>query len=163
MVTVVSKTESTSNWLDNVLETVFRNHTYVIQFAMVHPKNLKDTTSVEDGGIIIAQTGVTSKFQIENLNLENFVGWNNTSRSAIALQGSIDIFEPLGLNYYDAIFNAINSALPGDILMLTAGTYRVQRIREINQPITIMSESNDVGIFFERSSLFEIHNKGSLR
>lgn len=63
----------------------------------------------------------------------------------------------------DAIFNAINSALPGDILMLTAGTYRVQRILEINQPITIMSESNDVEIFFERSSLFEIHNKGSLK
>ena len=63
----------------------------------------------------------------------------------------------------DAIFNAINRALPGDILMLTAGTYRVQRILEINQPITIMSESNDVEIFFERTSLFEIHNKGSLK
>ena len=49
----------------------------------------------------------------------------------------------------DAIFNAINRALPGDILMLTAGTYRVQRILEINQPITIMSESNDVEIFLK--------------
>ena len=47
--------------------------------------------------------------------------------------------------------------------MLTAGTYRVQRILEINKPITVMSESNDVEIFFERSSLFEIHNKGSLK
>lgn len=63
----------------------------------------------------------------------------------------------------DAIFNAINTASPGDILMLTAGIYRVQRILEINKPISIMSESNDVEIFFERSSLFEIHNKGSLK
>jgi len=141
MVTVVSKTENTSNWLDNVLETVFRNHTYVIQFAMVHPKNLKDTSSVEDGGIIIAQTGVTSKFQIENLNLENFVGWNNTSRSAIALQGTIDIFEPLGLNYYDAIFNASldlgikNHLRAGYVLSVTWAGQDEFGIYEANIPV----------------------------
>lgn len=94
------------NYLENILETVYSNYTYVIQFAIVHPKNLKDTNNVENSGIIIAQTGVTSKFQIENLNIENYVGWNKTSRSAQALQGTIDIYEPLGLNYYDAIYTA---------------------------------------------------------
>ena len=94
------------NYLPNILEAAYANYSYIIQFAMVNPKNLRDTNSVENNGIIIAQTGVTSKFQIENLNIENYVGWNKTSRSAQALQGTIDIYEPLGLNYYDAIFAA---------------------------------------------------------
>lgn len=139
MVTSVATSEIT--WLENILETIFDNHSYIIQFAMVHPEYLKDTTSVEDNGIIIAQTGVTSKFQIQNLNLENYVGWNHTSRSAIAFQGTIDIYEPLGLNYYDAIFSAsqdlgiANHLRAGYVLSVTWAGQNEQGLYEANIPV----------------------------
>ena len=94
MVTVVSKTENTSNWLDNVLETVFRNHTYVIQFAMVHPKNLKDTTSVEDGGIIIVNDVSSLELELTSLilnkDIRDKIG-SSAAQHVLSNRGSADL------------------------------------------------------------------------
>jgi poly(beta-D-mannuronate) lyase len=63
-----------------------------------------------------------------------------------------------------ALFNAIKAAGEGDIIELKAGEYNVAKMLKINKTITLRGAKNEKPtITFERSTLFEINNGGSLK
>src|SRR6056300_1186349 len=92
------------NWLGNILQNLFVNYTYHIQFGMVHPKKVNNL-DLENDGIVIAETGVTSRYQVESLVATNLVGWNTSIRSGFAFQGTLELYEPLGLTFYETLYN----------------------------------------------------------
>ena len=58
---------------------------------------------------------------------------------------------------------AVQQADTGDVIRLAPGKYRVERIIELNKSISIVAaQSGDSEIVFDRSSLFEIQDGGSL-
>jgi len=61
-----------------------------------------------------------------------------------------------------ALFKAIKSAEAGDVLSLTAGNYVVGKFLRLDKPLTIKADG-DVNLSFERSTLFEILDGGSLQ
>jgi poly(beta-D-mannuronate) lyase len=61
-----------------------------------------------------------------------------------------------------ALFDAIQAAGPGDIIQLKANDYNVPTFLRVDKPITIKG-IGDVAISFERRTLFEIVDGGSLR
>jgi len=95
------------NWSENILTNSFVNYTYHITLAMVHPENVNELDI--EKGIIFSETGATAKYQIESLNFSNIVGWNKSIRSGFATQGTIELYEPLGLTFYDAWFTISNA------------------------------------------------------
>ena len=60
------------------------------------------------------------------------------------------------------LFNAVTSAEPGDILSLSAGDYVVGKFLRLDKPLTLKADGN-VNLSFERSTLFEILDGGSLQ
>jgi len=92
------------NWLGNILQNLFVNYTYHIQFGIVHPKKVNNL-DLENDGIVIAETGVTSRYQVESLVATNLVGWNTSIRSGFAFQGTLELYEPLGLTFYETLYN----------------------------------------------------------
>lgn len=63
----------------------------------------------------------------------------------------------------DALFDAVISANPGDVLVLEDGQYNVRKIVKINKALTIQAKNKQKSrISFDRSTLFEIANGGSL-
>lgn len=63
----------------------------------------------------------------------------------------------------DNLFNAILKAKSGDILVLSNGKYNVRKIINIDKTITIQAKNqHKVDITFERSTLFNITDGGSL-
>lgn len=70
-------------------------------------------------------------------------------------------------NQQGALARAVSEAGDGDVLVLKAGDYRVERILPIDKAITIEADASagqaaEVSIRFERSTLFELHEGGSL-
>jgi poly(beta-D-mannuronate) lyase len=65
----------------------------------------------------------------------------------------------------DALVKAISNAQPGDIIELSPGRHRTERVLIINKPLTLRSANpgNKASIEFERSALFEIADGGSLK
>jgi poly(beta-D-mannuronate) lyase len=65
----------------------------------------------------------------------------------------------------DALVKAISNAQPGDIIELSPGRHRTERVLIINKPLTLRSADpgNKASIEFERSALFEIADGGSLK
>ena len=64
----------------------------------------------------------------------------------------------------DALFNAVASASPGDVLQLSDGEYLSAKIIVIEIPLTIRgSRRSAARLKFERSTLFEIVDGGSLK
>jgi poly(beta-D-mannuronate) lyase len=62
-----------------------------------------------------------------------------------------------------ALAVAIQQAQDGDVIRLSSGEYRVERVIELNKSISIVAaETDNVKISFERSSLFEIQDGGNL-
>ena len=63
-----------------------------------------------------------------------------------------------------ALLTAIDDAKDGDILVLSAGQYDVSKLVSINKVLTIKArQQGKVTLTFERSTLFEIHDGGSLK
>jgi poly(beta-D-mannuronate) lyase len=63
-----------------------------------------------------------------------------------------------------ALINTINNAQSGDILELTAGQYDVAKLIEIDKTLTIKArQKGKVRLTYQRSTLFEIHDGGSLK
>ena len=60
------------------------------------------------------------------------------------------------------LFNAVTSAEPGDILSLSAGDYVVGKFLRLDKPLTLKADGK-VNLSFERSTLFEIIDGGSLQ
>jgi poly(beta-D-mannuronate) lyase len=65
----------------------------------------------------------------------------------------------------DALVKAVSNAQPGDIIELSPGMHRAERVLIINKPLTLRSadSGNKARIEFERSALFEIADGGSLK
>lgn len=65
----------------------------------------------------------------------------------------------------DALVKAVKNAQEGDIIELSPGTHRAERVLIINKPLTLRSADpgNKASIEFERSALFEIADGGSLK
>jgi len=65
----------------------------------------------------------------------------------------------------DALVKAVSNAQPGDIIELSPGRHRTERVLIINKPLTLRSADpgNKASIEFERSALFEIADGGSLK
>lgn len=63
-----------------------------------------------------------------------------------------------------ALISAINNAGNGDVLELASGQYDVSKLIIIDKTLTIKAlEPGTVNLTFERSTLFEIHDGGSLK
>lgn len=62
-----------------------------------------------------------------------------------------------------SIYDAVMNAEPGDVLVLANGEYDVDRKITVNKPISVKAANKGkVDINFQGSTLFEIHNGGSL-
>jgi len=61
-----------------------------------------------------------------------------------------------------ALFEAVKSAEAGDVLSLGAGDYIAGKFIRIDKPLTLKA-NGDVNLSFERSTLFEIMDGGSLQ
>lgn len=66
----------------------------------------------------------------------------------------------------DTLTVAVAASKPGDLLLLKSGDYMVTKVLSIVHPLSIVAiASNDdvPNVLFERSTLFELHDGGSLR
>ncbi len=61
-----------------------------------------------------------------------------------------------------ALFNAVQAAKAGDILLLVPGHYVVSKFLKLDKPLTFKG-ADDVHISYERSTLFQIEDGGSLQ
>ncbi len=88
------------------------------------------------------------------------VSWYAKDTQTPALSSGNEIAVPPGLN---TLFDAAKEAAAGDILVLEDGTYTVTKTIEIQNPLTFLAQENSKPrIVFEKKSLFEIQNGGSL-
>lgn len=62
----------------------------------------------------------------------------------------------------DALYEAVKNAQAGDVLLLEDGKHRVRKFIKLDKPVTIKAEGNAT-LTFERSTMFEIHEGGSLQ
>lgn len=63
----------------------------------------------------------------------------------------------------NSVFNAVNKAADGDILLLSPGQYLETKIISLNKTLTIkVAKAKTAELTFERSTLFEILDHGSL-
>lgn len=90
------------------------------------------------------------------------VNWYSKKNTAVAFGTGKKITVDPGLN---TLFEAVNNSSAGDVVELTAGeTYTLSKTIAINHPITILSNSDKKPtILFEKKTLFEINNGGSLK
>ena len=61
-----------------------------------------------------------------------------------------------------ALYNAVQAANPGDVLRLSAGDYTVGKLIRLDKPLSFEGAGR-ANIKFERSTLFELTNGGSLQ
>ncbi|NNC36148.1 MAG: alginate lyase, partial [Hyphomonadaceae bacterium] len=62
----------------------------------------------------------------------------------------------------NSLFSAVQSAEAGDVIALRPGSYVVSKFLKLDKPLTFKGEGN-VNLTFERSTMFEILNGGSLQ
>ena len=87
--------------------------------------------------------------------------WYSKEETEVPLSSGNTIAVVGGLN---TLFDAVKNSSPGDILELTdAGPYTMTKTIEVKHPLTIIG-GNDIKplVLFEKKSLFEIQNGGSL-
>ena len=65
-------------------------------------------------------------------------------------------------NVEGSLFAAVQDAEAGDTIVLSAGDYVVGKFLNINKPLTFKA-SGEVNVSYERSTLFQIDNGGSLQ
>ena len=64
----------------------------------------------------------------------------------------------------DALLNAIENSNTGDVLVLAPGQYDISKLVKINKTLTIKAKKEGQSkLTFQRSTLFEIHDGGSLK
>ena len=106
----------TSATVPNALDS-FSSYTYVITFSML-PLSVQGSGSIPIGTknigadkIIIAQTGVTTKFNIDDLEIETVsdVGNTNTAMKGYSTKINFTITEPLGSSLISLLTSAYNS------------------------------------------------------
>jgi hypothetical protein len=103
-----SKEDIIIQWNHNVLTTK-QSWTYNLRLTMLSSKdNLKmGHTSAQtlnsENGIVVAETGITSKFNITQLETNHIVNWTPLGRAAFGLSATMTITEPLGVTLLDNI------------------------------------------------------------
>jgi hypothetical protein len=95
-------------WLQNEL-TARQSFTYHLRLTMLSPKDNKKIgytatqTLNSENGMVVAETGVTSKFNITDLETNHIVNWTPKARAAYGLSATMTITEPLGVTLLDNI------------------------------------------------------------
>lgn len=89
------------------------------------------------------------------------VNWYSKEDTAVAFGSGQTIKVEAGLN---TLFEAVNNSSAGDILELTAGEpYTLSKTIAVKHPLSFVSNSTEKPtILFEKKTLFEIKNGGSL-
>ncbi|WP_047245483.1 chondroitinase-B domain-containing protein [Maribacter thermophilus] len=99
----------------------------------------------------------------ENILSKNDTGvsWYPKDDTDVALSSGNTIEVAAGLN---ALFDAVKEANAGDVLVLEGGaSYPNTKTIEVDKPLSITSKGNQKAkVFFEKKSLFQINNGGSL-
>ncbi|USD23960.1 polysaccharide lyase 6 family protein [Flagellimonas marinaquae] len=92
---------------------------------------------------------------------ETGVSWYPKDDTDVALSSGSTVEVPAALN---ALFDAVKGANAGDILVLEGGaSYPNTKTIEVDKPISITSKGSEKAkVFFEKKSLFQINNGGSL-
>ncbi|MEO9512811.1 MAG: chondroitinase-B domain-containing protein [Flavobacteriaceae bacterium] len=117
------------------------------QYGLKIPKNVND-----DQGAVLSDNLATK----ENTG----VSWYPKDDIEVSLASGKTISVSPGLN---TLFDAAKNAGAGDILELEKGTYTLTKTLAVGHPLTIKSKSTQKPtILFEKKSLFEINNGGSL-
>lgn len=121
-------------------------------------------TKNDQGFLIPGSNMIENKFEIspEIASLENTgVSWYSKTDQLKSLNSGKQIEVQSGLN---SLYDAVKVAGPGDILKLKPGEiYIVTKIIGVDKPISIQGDSsNQPKILYEKNSLFEIQNNGSL-
>ena len=95
-------------WQPNTLTTQ-QSWTYHLRLTMMSPKDKTKAgysgiqTLNSENGIVVAETGVTGKFNITQLETAHIVNWTQRGRAAYALTATMTITEPLGVSLLDYI------------------------------------------------------------
>jgi len=103
-----SKEKLIIDWVENPL-TNTQSFTYHLRLTMLSPKDNKKIgytaaqTLNSENGIVVAETGVTSKFNITDLETTHVVNWTPLARAAYGLTATMTIVEPLGVTLLDNI------------------------------------------------------------
>lgn len=132
---------------DFQIETGFENKVFSVSRAdnrLIYPEGTDVGVAKDLSPIAKSDTGVD--------------WYPKSDRAEIFGTGKIITIEP----GQDQISQAIKSAAAGDTLVLEHGEYVEPRMIGIDKPITIQGDGEAVTIFFEKTSLFEIQNGGSL-
>ncbi|MCL4152540.1 UNVERIFIED_CONTAM: hypothetical protein GTU68_025453, partial [Idotea baltica] len=129
------------------ITTGFENKAFTAKRAangLIYPDDIEAGTSADLSSISKNETGVD--------------WYAKSDRTEVFGTGKIITVEP----GQDQISRAIKSASAGDVVALQPGQYVEPRMIAIDKPITIQAADQAATILFERSSLFEIQNGGSL-
>jgi len=101
-----------------------------------------------------------SKTLTETKKSDTGVSWYEKKEPITAFNSGKTIKVLPGIN---TVFNAVNAAADGDVLLLSAGEYLETKIISLNKTLTIkVLKKNSAQLTFERSTLFEILDHGSL-
>jgi hypothetical protein len=109
-----SKEQLIIDWVENPL-TSKQSFTYHLRLTMLSPKDNKKIgysaaqTLNSENGIVVAETGVTSKFNITDLETNHVVSWTPLARAAYGLTATMTITEPLGVTLLDNIVRGAKS------------------------------------------------------
>lgn len=117
-----------------------------------------------DNGLLYPEPeikGVGAKSGLKVLSKEDTgVSWYPKVPALIAF----DSGETHDVDNVDALLTALAKAKSGDVLVLASGQYDIPKLVKINKTITVRAKQNaQVSIAYERSTLFEIHDGGSLK
>lgn len=123
-----------------------------------------DLKKNDDGLLIPADTTLRTgaKISTDIATKENTgVTWYSKAEREVALSSGNTIKVKAGLN---TLFDAVGNSNPGDILELDAEEpYTLTKTITVKHPLTFKSSSkNKPVVLFEKKSLFEIQNGGSL-
>lgn len=79
----------------------YENFSYYLRLTMINPSLAGKFDPTQ--GVVVAETGVTTEFSIDNCNLRHIVGWSDKSQGAFGHSGSMTIVEPSGVKFLDKI------------------------------------------------------------
>ncbi len=103
--------------------------------------------------------GITRDIQPIQKNQTGPSWYNKTEPEVAFASGKTTVVSASG----NALYQAIEAAQSGDVLVLEDGTYSIEKIIKLSKTLSIKAKNkHKVFIDFGRSTLFEINNGGSL-
>jgi len=96
---------------ENILDEDFENVTYHFKWFMSSMENIKDYQKDYDPlkltqQVIVAESGVTSRFSIRSAEIQSMVGANFKSRNVTATDIRLQLQETYGLTLFDRLLDA---------------------------------------------------------